>query len=250
MNKTVDIIHIYSLRGYVNSGGLSKVINEWYTKKNHVSKVKDYRPESEMWLKMKEEDNRINEIPDHDVVMTIDDLIIEYGSKRLELSIGKVSYVKNVHNYEDDDVIEQKFTSTFLVENSYWGTGLICSFDELISHPMVQEMIEDMFNDQIYIKWRDHLNTICDGVFMLLLDKIVRSEKNLVPVRIYSNGGEVYWVEIGDDKYYEKEMRHINEVFKNDDYVFYDDNDKRIEYCVYMYDSFPDFYRKYSTVKN
>ena len=85
---------------------------------------------------------------------------------------------------------------------------------------------------------------------MLLLDKILKAEKNLTKVGIFSSlsNSDNAWVEIGEEKYYMKDMLIINEAYKNDDYEFYDENDRKIKYSWYQHESFPDFYLEYSKI--
>ena len=246
MVKTVDISNIYSLRYFLNSGFLRDSIKEYFKKKTHSSQTQNLRPESDAWLKAKEEDDRINNLPDHNVTIKYDDLIIEHNYKEIKFTIGTITTIESSHWSEDGDYENREVTRNFIVENSYWGHGLICSFDELLNHIQVQELFEKMLDQNRRDKWRNRLEDTGDGVFMLLLDKIVRQEKNLIYSEIYRSDKDGLFIEIGEEKYYAKDMVEINQVYKTGDYAFYDERDRKIEYSEYLYGSFPDFYIKHS----
>jgi len=248
MIKRVDISNIYSLKGFINSRGQRDSIREYFKKKTHRSEINNYRPESEPWYVAKEKDNVIANLPDHDVKINYDELSIEYNYNELRFTIGTITTKESSHWSEDDDYEDIDVTRTFLVENSYWGTGLITSFEELINHEEVQKFLESMLGDQRRDKWRDKLQTYCDGEFMLLLDKVIKSEKNGLKIDFWINDKD-RWVQIGEQKYHLKDMIEINKAYKSDSYEFYDENDKKIIYSEYYHDSFPDFYLKYSSEK-
>lgn len=245
-SKKIDISNIYSLRSFLNSRHLRNSIEEFFKKKTHSSKTKDFRPESDAWLKAKQEDEKINSLPDHNVTIKYNDLIIEHNHKQIKFTIGTITTIESSHWSEDGDYENREVTRNFIVENSYWGYGLICSLNELLDHYKVQELLEEMLDDQRKEKWRNRLETTGDGVFMLLLDKIVRQEKNLIYSEIYRSDKDGLFIEIGEEKYYAKDMVEINQIYEKDDYAFYDERDRKIEYSEYLYGSFPDFYLKYS----
>lgn len=246
MVKKVDISNIYSLKSFLNTRHLRNSIEEFFQKKTHSSETKNFRPESDAWLKAKQEDDKIDSLPDHNVNINYDDLIIEYSYKEIRFTIGTITTNETSYWSEDGDYEVSEVKRNFIVENSYWGRGLICSFDELLDHYKVQEFLEEMLDDQRREKWRNRLEETGDGVFNLLLDKIVKNEKNLIYSEIYKSYKDGLFIEIGEEKYYAKDMVEINQAYKTGDYVFYDENDKKIEYSWYQYESFPDFYLKYS----
>jgi hypothetical protein len=250
MDKKVDIKNIYSLKNFVNCEYHRKEILEYFEKKTHTSRTNDFKPNSEKWLKAKEEDEKISSIPDHNVNLNYDRLIIQYSYEKLEFSIGTITVKKTEYCYSTEEYVSGDVTLNFLVENSYWGHGLICSFSELINHDNVQSFFEKTFDDQKRDEWQRHLESTYNGVFMLLLDKILKAEKNLTKVGIFSSlsNSDNAWVEIGEEKYYMKDMLIINEAYKNDDYEFYDENDRKIKYSWYQHESFPDFYLEYSKI--
>jgi hypothetical protein len=249
MDKVVELKNIYSLKDFINCGYVRDKISEFYQKKTYSSKLNEYKPGSEKWLKVKERDEEISKIPDHNVKDNYEDLIIEYGHKKVEFSIGTITIKRSGYCSETDEFVEGDVTLNFLVENSYWGYGLICSFDELILHDQIQSLFEEMLDDQIRGEWRKRLESIEDGAFMLLLDKIVKSEKNLIKCDIWSSyNRDDMWCQIGEEKYHLKDMLVINKAFDNNDYEFYDENDRRIKYEWYSNESFPDFYLKHSKI--
>jgi len=243
-SKKIDISN--SLRSFLNTRHLRNSIEEFFKKKTHSSETKNFRPESDAWLKAKQEDEKINNLPDHNVTIKYDDLIIEHNYKEIKFTIGTITTIESSHWSEDGDYENREVTRNFIVENSYWGHGLICSFDELLNHNQVQELFEKMLDDQRKEKWRNRLETIGDGVFILLLDKIVKLEKDLIYTEIYRSDKDGLFIEIGEEKYYAKDMVEINQVYKTGDYAFYDEWDRKIEYSDYLYGSFPDFYIKHS----
>lgn len=245
MIKRVDISNIYSLKGFLNSKGQRDSIREYFKKKTHTSETKNYRPESKPWYVAKEKDDFVANLPDHDVKINYDELSIEYNYNELRFTIGTITTIENSYYSENGVYVEGEVTRTFLVENSYWGHGLITSFEELINHEEVQKFLESMLDDQRRDKWRDKLQTHCDGEFMLLLDKVVKSEKNGLKIDFWVNDKD-RWVQIGEQKYHLKDMIEINKAHESNSYEFYDENDKKIVYSDYCYDSFPDFYLKYS----
>jgi len=230
----------------LNSRHLRNLIEEFFQKKTHSSKTKDFRPESDAWLKAKQEDEKINSLPNHNVTIKYDDLIIEHNHKQIKFTIGTITTTEAYFSEYEPDEHFKDVTRNFIVENSYWGYGLICSLDELLNHYKVQELIEEMLDDQRKEKWRNRLETTGDGVFILLLDKIVKQEKNLIYSEIYRSNKDGLFIEIGEEKYYAKDMVEINQIYEKGDYLFYDENDRKIEYFWYQYESFPDFYLKYS----
>lgn len=246
MVKKVDISNIYSLRSFLNSRYLRNSIEEFFKKKTHSSETKNFRPESDAWLKSKQEDDKIDSLPDHNVNINYDDLIIEYSYKEIKFTIGTITTNETSYWSEDGDYEVSEVKRNFIVENSYWGHGLICSFDELLEHCKVQEFLEEMLDDQRKEKWRNRLENTGDGVFNLLLDKIVKNEKNLIYSEIYKSYKDGLFIEIGEEKYYANDMVEINQAYKTGDYAFYDENDRKIEYSWYQYESFPDFYLKYT----
>jgi hypothetical protein len=249
MDKKVDLKNIYSLKNFINCDYLRKNISEYFKKKTHSSRLNDYKPGSEKWLKEKERDEEVFNIPDHNVNFNYDNLIIEYGYQKVEFSIGTITSKKTGYCSETDEYVEGEVTLNFLVENSHWGYGLICTFEELISHVKIQSLFEEMLDDQRRERWVRQLESTEDGVFMLLLDKVVKSEKNLIECGIWSSydKGDV-WLQIGETKYHIKDMLVINEVYRNNDYEFYDEHDRRIKYDWYRYESFPDFYLEHSKI--
>lgn len=250
MDKKVNLLNIYSIKNFVYCERFRKNIQEFFEKKTYTSKTNEYRPESENWLKSKKEDDRISNIPDHNIIMNYDNLVIEHSYHKVEFSIGTITVEINQYCYDTEEYVNEEHKLNFLVENGYWGFGLICSFEELINHHKVQSMFELMLDDQRQQNWQNRLKSTNNGVFMLLLDKILKSEKNSVEVNIYSsfNDNSNLWVQIGDQKYYMKDMLIINEAYKNDDYEFYDEQDKKIKYCQYRHESFPDFYLEHSKI--
>ena len=246
MNLTLDIENIYSLKNFLNANGKRKEIEEFFTKKRHVSKADQFRPESEKWLNAKKEDEEIAKLPDHNVEFNYETLKLKFSYHEISWSIGKITSNETYYCHNMEEYVQGEVTSNFIIENSHWGYGLICSFDELISHHKVQQMMEIMLDYSRRDKWEKHLKSINDGVFMLLLDKILKSEKELIPVKIFTKiFGDDKWVEIGEQKYHLKDMIEINNAYVNKDYEFYDDNDIKIEYKDYYYESFPDFYLKH-----
>lgn len=246
MVKKVDISNIYSLRSFLNSRYLRNSIEEFFKKKTHSSETKNFRPESDAWLKAKQEDDKIDSLPDHNVNINYDDLIIKHNYKEIKFTIGTITTNETSYWSEDGDYEVNEVKRNFIVENSYWGYGLICSFDELLDHYKVQEFLEEMLDDQRREKWRNRLENTGDGVFNLLLDKIVKNEKNLIYSEIYKSYKDGLFIEIGEEKYYANDMVEINQAYKTGDYAFYDENDRKIEYSWYQYESFPDFYLKYT----
>ena len=250
MKKEVELINIYSLKNFINCDYYRKQIQEYFEKRTHSSKVKEYKPESEKWLKAKEEDERIANIPDHKVKFNYDNLILEYSYHKVEFSIGTITIEKTGYCYDSDEYVSGEVTLNFLVENSYWGHGLICTFNELINHDKIQSLFETMLDDQRKEITEKRLASFKDGVFMLLLDKILKSEKNLIDWEIWSSYNDDIWLQIGDQKYYMNDMLVINEAYKNKDYEFYDSDDRKIEYKDYYHESFPDFYLEHSKNNN
>ena len=248
MIKSVELQNIYSLKNYLNCGQFEEMINEYFRKKTHTSTINEYRPNSERWLKAKSLDEEIAKIPDHKVNFNYDTIQIGYSYHKVEFNIGTITVTKPEYCDMEERYVQKEVTLNFLVDNSYWGHGLICDFNGLINHDKIQDMLEEMLDNQRVEKWANHLKSINDGVFELLLDKIVKSEKNSIHVGIFRSGlsrTEDKWVEIGEQKYYLKDMIIINEAYKTNNYEFYDENDRKIEYKDYLYESFPDFYLKY-----
>jgi hypothetical protein len=116
--------------------------------------------------------------------------------------------------------------------------------EELLEEVKIKQMMELMFNQIRKDKWESHLKSVNDGAFILLLDKILKAEESFIPVKILTKIFEHndVWVEIGEQKYHLKDMIEINKAYKTGDYEFYDENDRKIKYADYLYDSFPDFY--------
>ena len=246
MVKKVDISNIYSLKSFLNTRHLRNSIEEFFQKKTHSSETKNFRPESDAWLKAKQEDDKINSLPDHNVNIKYDDLIIKHNYKEIRFTIGTITTNETSYWSEDGDYEYREVTRNFIVENSYWGYGLICSLDELLDHYKVQELLEEMLDDQRMEKWRNRLEETGDGVFILLLDKILKQEKNLINSTIYTSYKDGLFIKIGEETYYAKDMVEINQAYETGNYEFYDDNDRKIVYSEYLYESFPDFYLKYS----
>lgn len=251
MVKSVELQNIYSLKNYLNCGPFQKMINEYFRKKTHTSTINEYRPNSENWLKAKSLDEEISKIPDHKVNFNYDTIKIKYNYHEIQFNIGTITVTKSEYCDMEERYVQKEVTLNFLVENSHWGHGLICNFDELIVHHRIQNLLENMLDDQRMEQWRKHLDSINHGVFMLLLNKIVKAEKELIPVNIFTKtfDSNDVWVQIGEQKYHIKEMIEINLAYENNDYAFYDENDRKIEYKDYYYDSFPDFYLKHTTKK-
>ena len=249
MVQTVDISNIFSVRSFLNSSYQREKIKEYFQKKTYSSETKNFRPESEPWLKSKEKDDEIASIPDHNVKINYDTLVIKHRYNEVKFNIGTITFEEIYFNEFEEDDNFRDITLTFLVENSYWGHGLICSFDELMSDYRILQLLEESLDSQRQDKWIDSLKNFGDGVFMLLLDKIVKLEKNLINTKFYESYTDGLYVEIGEQKYYAKDMIKINEVYKTGEYSFYDENDRKIEYKEYYYESFPDFYMKYSSEK-
>ena len=244
MNIKIGIENIFSLKNFLNSSSERKKIQQYFTKKVHKSNVGEYKPNSESWLKAKNEDDIIANIPDHNVVFDYEKVEIKYSYHTLEFSIGKINSTENRWCYDNEEYVQEEVTKHFLVENSHWGFGLICSLEELLEETKIKNMMELMFNQIRKDKWETHLKSVNDGAFILLLDKILKAEESFIPVKILTkifDHNEV-WVEIGEQKYHLKDMIEINKAYETGDYEFYDENDRKIKYADYLYDSFPDFY--------
>jgi hypothetical protein len=244
MNIKIGIENIFSLKNFLNSSSDREKIKQYFRKKTHKSDVGEYKPNSELWLKAKNEDDIIANIPDHNVVLNYEKLEIKYSYHTVEFSIGKITSNETNWCYAMEEYVEKEVTRHFLVENSYWGFGSICSLEELLEEVKIKQMMELMFNQIRKDKWESHLKSVNDGAFILLLDKILNAEESFIPVKILTKIFEHndVWVEIGEQKYHLKDMIEINKAYKTGDYEFYDENDRKIKYADYLYDSFPDFY--------
>lgn len=248
MNKKIDFINIYSLNEFINSNYLEKEINEFFKKKNHQSKVSEFRPNSESWLKAKTIDDEIAKLPEHNVVLNYDKLTISYRYHKVEFDLGTITTEISDYCSITDEYRGQQETFNFLVENSHWGHGIICNFNDLLQHHKIKELLQIMFDDLRREKWEDIIMSFKDGVFILLLNKIIKAEEELIDVNLFV--GSEPRIEIGEQTYYMTDMILINEAYKTGNYEFYDENDRKIVYKDYLYQSFPDFYLEHSKKQN
>jgi hypothetical protein len=248
MTKNVNIERLHILESMLdNPSRISQYLKDYFTKKTHKSRKDEYKPGSDKYMEEVLKDEKIAQLPDYKVDMN-DTLVIEYSYHKAEFTMGKLTLEETVYyDYEDyEETVVREYT--FLVKNSYWGEGLITTFNALLCNEMVQSLLIEKSKAKHREYWVEYLNSerLGNGTYILLLDEILKAENDLIEVGVYFSmfGEPNEYLKIGDDKYYAKDMVAINEAYKADEPI-YDEHDRRVEYNHYSHGNYVQFYNTY-----
>lgn len=242
MHTDLSLEKLHVIKNMLDSYVVKNEILSFFEKKCHISKVKDYKPGSDKHIKAIAEDLRIAALPDYDVKLSDKkSLRFDNNCGHVELSIGTIIIVKPVYNDEYEDYIEQTITYTFMYDNEYHPTHIVCSLDDLLSLPIVQLSLCDNSKTVQKRKWIDILkdSRLGDGLYMLLLDRIIKADDLCLPVTFYTDR-----ITIGEETFTKEEMILIKNAYDSKESV-YNDRDELEVYRDYMYGDYINYYNKF-----
>lgn len=247
MKRKVNIQDLHIIDGMLNCPSkVKKMIYDYFKKTTYKSRKDDYREGSTRYLEELAKDEEIAEIPDYNVKLS-DYIDIEHSYHKVELKIGVITVEEwEPYDYYGDEGETVVREYTFFTNNSYWGSTIITDLDEFLCYSKVQAILIQQARDRHHNRVHDWLSQACDGVFMLLVDDVIKAEKSNIDTGIYFStfGERNEYLMIGEEKYYASEMKLVNEAY-NADAVAYDEDDRKIEYSAYEHGNYVNFYRMY-----
>lgn len=245
MRRKINVNELYVLEKKLNCKGYRKEIEEHFKKSTYRSETNQYKEGSENWKKSIEKDQEIEKIPDHQVKDTYNDIEIYSDNTYDKITFSILEMPIKVRDYRYDDY-DEPYTvfndekGIFLCENSYWGHEIITSLDDLLENYKVKELIKKEMVALKERKWCDLFSGEYSS-YTLLIGDVIKADEDLKEVHAYKNQLEI------DGKVYKKEyLDKLYDLYKNESYEFYDENDKIIKYEYYRYNNFIEFYEMYN----
>lgn len=252
-NIKINVSELFLLKSFFNNIVPQKVIDEYFTKKNHRSQAKEYREGSSSYIAEITKDEEIALLPTHNIVDNFDTLTItlDYGNK-VEFSILTYTYTHSGYDYDIDESYEVEVTAKFLCKNVYWGTDVIRSMDELMVNDDVKDLLFKHQENELKLNIRKNLENLGKSFGFLLEDAVLQAYLEFKPIQYYldykvnfASVGKCVVIGDKDEKtiYSEVELEKIYEDYVNG-VKFYDKQDRVIEY---RYGSYLTFHKEHSS---
>ncbi len=229
-------------------------VKEFFKKKEHRSKAKDFKPGSPNHTEELAKDKIIADIPEHPVTFkeySNEDsyelnLVNGYSDVNINLQRGYITIIDSTYNYDTEEYekYEEKWyffkarnSRTFSSESLIFDFMQLFTIDDIIIKLMGKQKEDD------YFMWRDWFNSKEElKPYLLVLHKITKPQLQKRDVKVYDDK-----IEIGDDTWTHKYLSAVAKADKDNDYEFYDYNDKRITFHGdYNHEYFLDFWEAHT----
>jgi hypothetical protein len=150
------------------------------------------------------------------------------------------------YDCDSEENITSKDEYKFLTTNFMWGHDIITSFEELMTNEKVLNLLLVHQEKSLFNKTTKLLASYGEE-YTLLNNIVFKAKKNFEEVSFYSKYNEfAECVKIGDKIITKAELVIIYNAYKNEE-RFYDENDRKISYCGWSWESYYDYYKKYNS---
>jgi len=229
-------------------------IKEFFKKKEHRSKAKDFKPGSPNHTEELAKDKIIADIPEHPVTFeeySNEDsyelkLVNGYSDANISLQRGYITIKDSTYDYDNDEYEERETEWYFFKASSYgsfMSDSLIFDFMQLFTMDEIVNKLMGKQKEDDYFMWRDWFNSKEElKPYLLVLHKITIPQLQKRDVKVYDDK-----IEIGDDTWTHKYLSAVAKADKDNDYEFYDYDDKRITFHGdYNHKYFLDFWEAHT----
>lgn len=229
-------------------------VKEFFKKKEHRSKAKDFKPGSPNHTEELAKDKIIADIPEHPVTFkeySNEDsyelkLVNGYSDANISLQRGYITIIDSAYNYDIEEYEKYELKWYFFkASNSrtFSSESLIFDFMQLFT---IDDIIIKLIGEQKdanYFKWRDWFSSKEKyRPYLLVLHKITVPQLQSNDVKVYNDR-----IEIDGVVYTHKYLSTVSKAEEDKDYEFYDSSDKRIEFrSDYNHKYFLDFWEAHT----
>lgn len=207
-------------------------VGEFFKKKKHRSKAKDFKPGSPNHAEELTKDKIIADIPEHPVTFkeySNEDSYELISDSNISLQRGYITIKSSTYNYDTEEYEERETKWYFFkASNSrtFSSESLIFDFMQLFTIDDVIIKLMGGQKDADYCMWRDWFNSKEElKPYLLVVHKITKPQLQKSDVKVYDDK-----IEIGGDTWTHKYLSAVAKAEKDNDYEFYDYNDKIITF--------------------
>ena len=253
MTTTLDMSKLFQLQSILTSTtSFSKEVYEWCMKTHAMNILykNTYKELSENWIKTENKRNKILEYPDHDITVG--------RFNQDSITILDKSYYIGVFTYEtsrwydgEEEPTVTKHEHKFLIDNYFYGNGIVTTMNELFSIDGIVKAILDkqLQSHKNFVRdWlKDKLPNVSHYIISNAIDTSVRVLGN-AGLSILDNKTIVLKDSNGRDVFYDaKELEEISAIYTNstvESLKVYDREDMLVTRVPSNMD-FYDFYKKF-----